>query len=202
MVAAKVYVEGGGDSHALRAACRKGFSTLFDRAGLHGRMPRIVAAGSRAEAFKRFCTALLNAAPREFVCLLVDSEAPVAANTSPWALLGNQPAGADDDNAHLMVQCMEAWFLADQQALERFFGQGFRRNALPNRTDVETIPKRDIFAVIESATCACVTKDPYRKGTHSFEVLALLDPEKVAGASPYARRLFETLKLKTQGIEL
>jgi hypothetical protein len=181
---------------------------LLDRAGLRGHMPGIVACGSRTEAFKDFCTALRTAAPGEFVCLLVDSEDPVKPNTSAWAFLGTRqadqwkrPQGANDDNAHLMVQCMETWFLADGDALEGFFGQGFRRSALPNRTDVENIPKRDIFSAIERATSACVPKGQYRKGAHSFEVLAMLDPEKVANGSPYARRLFDTLKNKTQGIE-
>lgn len=206
MVAAKVYVEGGGDGHALRTLCRKGFSTLFDKAGLRGHMPRIVASGSRSQAFKDFCTALHLAAPDDFVCLLVDSEDPVEGNTSPWVFLGarqadrwERPPGADDDNAHLMVQCMEAWFLADGDALKGFFGQGFRSNALPKRTDVENIPKRAIFAALKGATSACVAKGQYSKGAHSFEVLAMLDPDKVAVASPYARRLFDTLKQKTQG---
>lgn len=199
MVAAKVYVEGGGTANVLRSACREGFSALFEKAGLRGRMPRVVVSGSRAEAFKRFCTAFQSSAPDEFICLLVDSEGPVAGGAFPWTLLGNRPPGAVDENAHLMVQCMESWFLADGEALERFFAQGFRRNALPNRTDVENIPKRDVFAALEGATSACIPKGQYRKGAHSFEVLAMLDPEKVAQASPYARRLFDTLKQKTQG---
>jgi hypothetical protein len=205
-VRAKVYVEGGGDKLELHTACRKGFSTLFERAGLRGHMPRIVASGSRGQAFSDFCTALRNAASDEFVCLLVDSEDPVRPNTSPWAFLGvrqadqwQRPPGADDDNAYLMVQCMEAWFLADGEALEGYFAQGFRRNALPNRTDVENIPKPDIFTALKRATCDCVPKGEYQKGVHSFEVLATLDPDKVAQASPYARRLFDTLKQKTQG---
>jgi len=203
LVRARVYVEGGG---GRQREFRRGLRTLFERAGLRERIANIDPCGSRAEAFKSFCIALRNAAPGEFVCLLVDSEDPVKPNTSPWAFLGThqtdqwkRPQGAHDDNAHLMVQCMEAWFLADSGTLERFFGQGFRPNALPNRTDVENIPKRDIFAALEGATSACVPKGQYRKGAHSFEVLATLDPEKVASASPYARRLFDTLKQKTQG---
>lgn len=206
MVRARVYVEGGGDGHLLRTTCRRGFSTLFEKAGLRGNMPRVVASGSRTQAFEDFRTALLRATQDEFVCLLVDSEDPVEENTSPWVFLKvrqsdrwEPPAGAVDENAHLMVQCMEAWFLADSAALERFFAEGFRRNALPSRADVEKIPKRDVIAAIEAATCDCTPKGRYRKGRHSFEVLAPLDPVIVARASRYARRLFETLKQKTQG---
>jgi hypothetical protein len=97
----------------------------------------------------------------------------------------------------LMVQCMESWFLADGAALEKFFGQGFRRNALPNRAEVENVPKQDVLAALKQATRECAAK--YKKGSHSFEVLATLDPEKIAQASPYAHRLFETLKNKTEG---
>jgi hypothetical protein len=201
LVAAKVYVEGGGSGRALRTACRQGFRTLLDRAGLKGRISKIDPCGSRAETIKDFCIALRNAAPDEFICLLVDSDGPVSANSSPWLLLGNRPPGAKDENAHLMVQCMEAWFLADKEALVRFFGQGFRQNPLPNRTDVENIPKRDIFAALEGATTACVPKGQYSKGTHAFEVLAMLDPDKVEKASPSARRLFDTLRNRTQGTE-
>jgi hypothetical protein len=199
LVRAKVYVEGGGSGRALRTACRQGFRTLLERAGLKGRISKIDPCGSRAETIKDFCTALHGAAPDEFICLLVDSEGPVQAGSSPWLLLGTRPAGAGDENAHLMVQCMEAWFLADGAALGGYFGRRFRPNALPNRTDVENIPKRDVFAALEGATSACLPKGQYRKGAHSFEVLATLDPDKVAQASPYARRLFDTLKQKTQG---
>jgi hypothetical protein len=41
------------------------------------------------------------------------------------------------------------------------------------------------------------TKGRYDKGSHSFELLALVDPKKVAGASPHAKRLFDTLRKKT-----
>ncbi|HEY1203587.1 MAG: DUF4276 family protein [Bryobacteraceae bacterium] len=202
----KLYVEGGGDDNdALRTACRKGFRTLIEKAGLAGCMPRIVACGSRTETFNKFRIAARSAAPDEFMCLLVDSEDPVADGTSPWAFLGarqadqwEKPAGTPDENAHLMVQCMEAWFLADPDAVERFFGRGFRRNALPNRADVEKIPKDGVETALEGATRACATKGQYHKGRHSFALLATLDHGKVAASSPYAARLFETLRRKAQ----
>lgn len=200
----KVYVEGGGTGHALRTACHRGFRALFERAGLPGRMLNIDAGGSRAETFKDFCRALRSAEPDEFLCLLVDSEDPVDGNKSPWAFLRERqadqwakPPAVSDDNAHLMVQCMESWFLADPGAVERFFK--LDRNALPRRTEPERTPKRDVFATLERATHAC-TKGSYQKARHSFALLATLDPDKVS-ASPYARRLFDTLRRRAQGPE-
>lgn len=200
----KLYVEGGGDDNdALRTACRGGFSKLLAKTGLGGRMPRIVACGSRSETFKKFCIAARSAEPDEFMCLLVDSEEPVEDNMLPWAFLRarqadrwEQPVGTAEESAHLMVQCMEAWFLADPEAVQRFFGQGFRHNALPNRTGVEKIPKRDLLTALEGATRGCATKGQYHKGRHSFDLLATLDHERVAAASPYAARLFNTLRRK------
>lgn len=70
----KLYVEGGGDAAALKTACREGFAKFLGKAGLAGRMPRIVACGSRADAYDSFCTAIRNG---EAAMLLVDSESPV-----------------------------------------------------------------------------------------------------------------------------
>ena len=72
----KLYVEGGGDTNALRTACREGFTSFITKAGLVKR-PRVVACGSRRDAFESFCTAI---AVGEEAMLLVDSEAPVPAS--------------------------------------------------------------------------------------------------------------------------
>ena len=117
----KVYVEGGGDSNQLRRQCRNGFREFFEKAGLKGRMPRVVACGSRQRAYDRFCAAIDEAEADSFIVLLVDSEAAVAASDSPWEHLRKrdnwtQPSAAADDSTQLMVQCMEAWFVADRQS--------------------------------------------------------------------------------------
>ncbi len=206
----KVYVEGGGDSNALRTACREGFSEFFKKAGLAGKMPRIVACGSRRDAYESFCTAIDKG---EDALLLVDSEAPVAAifqNTDeestwqPWGHLlrrvGDQwpkPVKAKDLQCHLMVQCMESWFLADRNALKSFFGQGFNESRLPAEANaIENITKDQIFSSLANATSACKTKAKYGKGEHSFKLLANINSTEIISASPWAKRLVEELKKK------
>ena len=69
-----LYVEGGGDSAALSSDCREGFRKFITKAGVQKR-PRIVACGSRQNAYDSDCTAIAN---RQEAMLLVDTDAPVA----------------------------------------------------------------------------------------------------------------------------
>jgi hypothetical protein len=198
-VKVKVYVEGGGDGQALQTRCRRGFSLFFERAGLRGRMPAIVACGSRIDAYDSFCTAVRRAGPDDFPLLLVDSEAEV--HLDPWEHLNDrdhwqQPPDSTEEQAQLMVQCMEAWFLADREHLAKFFGHGFTERPLPANQAVEQIAKRTVFQALKMATRNSKTKGKYGKGEHSFEILAGLDPVKVRAASPHAERLLVTLAKK------
>ena len=168
-------------------------------------MPRIVASGGRQSTYDDFCTAFRKAEDGEFIVLLVDSEDPVREQNAPWAHLRqrdgwDQPLGASDDTAHLMVQCMEAWFVADRTVLKDYFGQHFKPNALPKRQDVENILKKDLYAALKKATKSKdITKGEYGKGGHSFGILEALDPAKVRAASPYADRLIRVLLDKAGG---
>lgn len=212
----KLYVEGGGDSQLLRTACRQGFAEFLGKAGLAGRMPRVVAGGSRGSTYDMFCTAV---AQGEEALLLVDSEsavAPVAqpgnataaadrAAWRPWLHLKQRvgdgwamPEGSEDGQCHLMVQCMESWLLADREALAGFFGQGFKPTALPASTrPLEGLDKAAVYQALTKATDDCKTKAAYGKGDHSFKLLGLIDPAKVFNASPWAQRFIETLQLRT-----
>jgi hypothetical protein len=83
----------------------------------------------------------------------------------------------------MMVQAMEAWFYADREELQKFYGQQFRVTALSARPDIESISKADLFSGLRAATTNC-QKGEYSKGEHSFQLLARIDPAKVRGASP------------------
>ena len=200
----KVYVEGGGDGRELRAKCRRGFSSFFGKVGLTGRMPKIIACGGRQSAYDKFRVALSSAGEQEYIALLVDSEGPVAEGSGPWLHLSNRdhwakPNGARDCNAHLMVQCMEAWFLADRDCLANFFGPSFNCNALPGQPNIEDVAKADVLDGLKKATRQCQPNGKYEKGRHAFEILEQIEPEMVTDASPHARRLIDSLLQKAAG---
>ena len=197
----RVYVEGGGDTNPLKTRCRQAFQSFLGRAGLEGRLPRVFACGGRHQAYRDFCHALDTADDGDFVALLVDSEGPVVEDSGPWVHLKgrdnwNQPHGATDENVYLMVQCMEAWFLADRDRLEAFFGGGFNRNALPGNRNIEEVAKTDVLDGLRNATRQCQSKGEYGKGRHSFELLSRIEPANVLAASPHARRLVDALREK------
>ena len=110
-------------------------------------------------------------------------------NISKIVTGGPRPDGVADDQCHLMVQIMESWFLADRGALEEFYGQGYRGNALPQHPQIEQIAKQDVLNGLDRAA-RDTSKRGYNKGSHSFEILAKLDPEKVQNASPHAKTLY------------
>lgn len=192
----KIFTEGGGNIRRTRVACRRGFGKFFENAGLGGRMPRVIPCGGRDQTYKDFCIAIRNAGPNESPLLLVDSEAPVTA--PPWRHLGDRdgwtrPPQATDEHVHLMVQCMETWFLADKARLAEYFGQGFAENALPANPNLEDVAKDALLDGLKNATRYTKKQKVYDKGAHSFELLGLIDPAKVTAASPHAKRLMETL---------
>ena len=115
--------------------------------------------------------------------LLVDSEGEVAASDEPWQHVlksdgWDRPEHAANNSLFLMVQCMETWFIADGDGLKAYYGQEFDvRKLSSHRSDVEKIPKEDVYKALDGATRNC-TKGRYRrsKGRHSFRILAKVDP--------------------------
>lgn len=195
----KLYVEGGGVSNALRTACRKGFRQFLEKAGLSGRMPRIIACGSRNDAYDSFCTALRQNT-NELSLLLIDSEARVKKQYEPWTHLHQtdnwqQPRNAGNDDVYLMAQCMETWLIADAEAVANYFGQGFNLNNLPHHSDLELVGKESILDSLHRATHQ-TTAGSYNKDRHSFQILGQIDPGIVRERCSQAKR-FITFLLDT-----
>jgi hypothetical protein len=114
-VSATVYLEGGGNSKALRSSCRAGFRRLLESADFKGRLPKLVACGSRGSVYDDFKTAHADG-EASYVAMLIDSEEPVTDLEETWDHLGRcdgweQPDGADNAQVLFMTTCMELGLL-------------------------------------------------------------------------------------------
>ncbi|MBK9756407.1 MAG: DUF4276 family protein [Nannocystis sp.] len=193
----RIFVEGGGDNHLTRSRCKQAFCILIERAGFADRMPKFTVCGSRSRAYEMFSTAC---GLGEESLLLVDSEGPVS-QASPWEHVrirqGDgwvRPPGAREEDLHFMVECMEAWILADMAVLRRKYGQRLQESALPKRRDVEMVPKQELLAGITRATSAA----DYSKGKQAFELLEAVDPVVLRERCPWAERFFAELDRRTR----
>ncbi len=78
---------------------------------------------------------------------------------------------------------MEAWIVADPDALEEFYKQKFKRNSLPKRDNLEEEPNVDLYEKLKSAT-RDTQKGEYGKIKHASKLLELIDPEEISKHCP------------------
>jgi hypothetical protein len=196
----RIYLEGGGQENASKRLIRNGFDAflgpLRDLARAKQMQWAIIPCGPRNVAFENFEHALRDH-PDAFNVLLIDSEEQVS--SSGWEHLRQrdrwQTAHLPEENCHLMVQTIEAWLIADPDALADYYGQRFRRNALPKRDDVEAIPKDQLYKSLERAT-SDTQKGPYHKIRHCADLLSLLSRERVRQRARHCDLLFRTLEAR------
>lgn len=178
---------------------RRGFDGFFRKLAIpDGVRVKPIGCGQRVRALKSFARALSDH-PEAFNVLLVDAEGAVDTK-KPWDHLRSlqeeklaKPRGASDAQAHLMVQVMESWFLADVQTLQSFYGQDFLTSRIPARSDVECVPKAQVLQALGEAT-EKTKKKRYHKTVHAPELLATIDPDKVRRASTWCERLCTTIE--------
>ena len=193
-MSATIYIEGGGTGENLESLFRRSWAKFFAAAGLRGHLPKVVRGGGRNRTFDLFARAIKHPNPKRVPLLLVDSEDFVKTGHSVWQhLQANdnwiRPLNVGDDQAFLMVQAMETWFLADRNSLQRYFGAKFKENALRQWPQLEAVPKAMVFDALERAT-----DKGYVKGKVSFELLAQIDPALVEAACPHAKALLDRLR--------
>ena len=196
-MSAAIYLEGGGDSSNGKRGCREGFRKLLEKCGLSGRMPKLVACGSRGSAYDRFKIAYAMASETDYVALLIDSEDPISDIDDTWAHLWQRdkwqrPAGVQDDQVLFMTTCMETWIVADHKTLREHFGQYLQISALPPPDNLETRVRVDIQNALENATRNCPS--PYVKNPKSYQVLGKLNPDAIEPYLPSFQRTHRILK--------
>ncbi len=198
-----VFIEGGDRSDVagkgFTVELRKAFARFFeqrsdapdpDRQRVH-----IALCGGRLEALADFVAACRNW-PSRTNLLLVDSEGPMPdPEEDDWAPPADLQAQSawdsslcPDDRLHFMVQCMEAWLVADRGALRRHYGERLSEDALPDEAAVEAVAVDDLLDGLRRATTPT-----YSKGRHAPAILALADPEVVRSHAPHCDRFLKRL---------
>jgi len=179
----RIYFEGD-------RALREGFSEFFkELTATLGRAPKLIA--GKADPCGVFLLAL-DAHPTALNILLIDSEGPDDGKLFESICQPREVDVRSKNTVFWMVQCMEAWFLADAEALKKYYGNEFRENAIRGNPNVEEIPKNDVFEALRAATKG-TRKGPYHKTKHAPSLLKLVRPALVKQASGHCRRLFESV---------
>jgi hypothetical protein len=194
----RIYIEGGGDKFG-KAQLRAAFSQFLGEirtAAYQKRMQlRLVLCGSREDTFDAFRRGVQDH-PADHVLLLVDADRSI--DGTPREHLGGGETRwdlsfADDGQCHLMAEVMESWFLADPATLEKFYGQDFAAGRLPKRTNVEEVPKDEVFSALSDATRK-TGKGRYHKIQHGPQILERLDTDRVSARAPHCAKLFDALR--------
>ena len=197
MVMVKLYIEGAGQDRPGTHAMSTGVQHVLRIGWVDDQTPPYRALRGTSVRLRCICDCGENRQAGDLPLLLVDAEEGVAEGQTVWQHLKSRdnwdkPSGAGDDQAFLMVQVMETWFLADREMLHAYFGPEFAERHLHAWPSLEDVPKQTVYDALKQATADC--KQKYAKGKVSFELLAKVDPGKVENSCPHGKVFLERMR--------
>lgn len=197
-----IYFEGAKSRHVQGrdGNLKEGFRKFFDNLlGDSHFVTKLIPCTDTWTTVKLFCAGVKRDSIKNhgvFQILLIDSD--VLGDNDPFKSVKSHDNWAlskkfKNDHIHFMKECMEAWFLADKQALTRYYGDKFNMKALPSTIDIELISKSEIMSGLYTATQK-TSKGEYHKTKHAPGILKMLSPKSLTDKAAQCKRLFKTLE--------
>ena len=192
----KIYIEGAAKGNKLlNVGLRQSFQKLMQDYGIKTGLFQIIAGGSRSDISNKFKTIF----PHSIVLIDSEKEIPCDETINKWDFLcenekWNKPEGATEDNLFFMAACMESWIVADENALQEFYGKCFQPK-LPHTIELSTVAKDSILKSLKESTKGC--NKIYNK-QDSFKILEKVAIDKITTSNSYAKEFFDFLKQKQE----
>ncbi len=186
----RIYFEG---TWTLKTSFRRFFAELQTAASGADSEIEFVPAKNGTRDYRK----ALRSHPNAWNILLKDSEEQMPQN--PAALCerhGIDPKLVGD--VFWMVELMESWFLADPEALAKYYGKDFLASAIGGTQDVEKIQKAVVLNRLKQAS-RNTQKGEYHKVKHAPHLLERLDPDRVQKHASHCRKLFDAVRARLQG---
>jgi hypothetical protein len=171
---------------------RRAFSQFLEHLP---RKPRVAVGGGRQQTAGDFRSGVRDLPDATHV-LLLDSECAHSASDSCKAKIIAE-FGRDridhlgEDHFHFMVQMMEAWLIADPNAVQQAFPQDADVEEIKELTNVESISKERLMEMIEKASGGKYVER--KKREYGPRILERANHDVVAGKADHCRRFVEKM---------